>query len=93
MIHALGLPRRQLLYSERVHVPGDVGDPAVQSNVPASRSCTACFHLTASARSLTDPGSPAQDRSHGLAGQGLFSHSVGPARPAAGVHAPLARGR
>jgi hypothetical protein len=49
--------------------------------------------LVRSAHSLTDPGSPAQDRSHGLAGQGLVSHSVGPTRPAAGVHAPLARGR
>ena len=49
--------------------------------------------LVRSAHSLTDPGSPAQDRRHGLAGQRLVSHSVGPARPAAGVHAPLARDR
>src|SRR5882724_8255840 len=45
-------------------------------------------------RALLDgPGLPAQDRSHGVAAPRLVSHSVGPARPAAGVHAPLARGR
>ena len=42
--------------------------------------------------SLTGPGSPAQDRGHGLAGQGFFSTSIGPARPAAGVQGPLAQG-
>ena len=36
--------------------------------------------------------SPAQDHSHGLAVQGLFSRSVGPARPAAGVLGLLAWG-
>src|SRR6266436_4388286 len=46
-----------------------------------------------SAHSLTDPGSPAHDCSHGVAGERLVSHSVGLVRPAAGVHAPQARGR
>ena len=43
-------------------------------------------------RSLTAPGAPAPDHSHALPVHGLFSRSVGPARPAAGVQRLLARG-